>query len=139
MKRINLFFVFLLLCIGIVLTGCDGLMKLMNTAPTVTITEADQTIDNGASLTLHAVASDADGDELSYQWYVDDAKQIGAISTDYEFSAVPSTEISYVLKVEVSDGIDCSEDSVTITVSAPVEHNRLKRWTDWLIQQKSGK
>ena len=95
-----------------------------NLAPVVSITEDDAAVANGEEIVIHAVGADQNDDDLTFSWLVDDALQSGETGTTFSFSATPTVEKSYTIRVQVSDGSLTAEDSVVITVEAPSGGNR---------------
>ncbi len=96
-----------------------------NRRPTVTIVTQDQTVDGGASVSLDATASDPDGDDLTYSWSGSGSFR-DSISLDTRWSApaAQSSDQTYTLMVEVSDGSLNDTDSVSITVRGVPPPNR---------------
>ncbi len=97
----------------------------VNTAPTVTIDTAPTTIGNGETIIITTTASDPEEDPLNYNWYVDEVWQSGEELDTFEFSAAPSAETAYTIKVVVDDGDLHDLDEVVITVEAPAPVNDL--------------
>jgi hypothetical protein len=92
-----------------------------NTAPVVDAGPG-QTVDEGDVVTLTATASDVDGQPLSYAWtqvsgpavVLDDA----GVATPTFTAPEGLVNSDLVFRLDVSDGIATSSDTVTITVNA---------------------
>ncbi len=109
--------------VSAIVFGCNGFLDLFSSAnhrPTVIINERSVTVANGASATFTAVASDADGDRITYQWSVDSVAQSGATGSSFTAAFSPAAQTTYGISVQVSDGKDKASDTVTLTVLAPV-------------------
>jgi len=92
-----------------------------NTAPDVSA-GPDQSVDEGDTVQLVSVASDADDDELTYTW-----TQVSgpAVTLDDPTSTAPTFDVPDLIsddeitfKLEVSDGKTITEDTVVISISA---------------------
>ena len=105
---------------------------LGNTATTVTIqdndsspvltTIADRTIKLGQSVDITAVATDEDGDTLSYTWTRDASETTPAIPGNTELNAArlnftPPAIGTYTMTVTASDGTNGDTEQVMITVN----------------------
>lgn len=86
-----------------------------NAAPAVTLTVSDTSPSVGEMVTFTTVATDADGDTLTYTWYLNDVQQS---ATDANVTWTPTESGSFVIKVVVSDGSKTAEASKVIVVSA---------------------
>src|SRR5947209_4472388 len=91
-----------------------------NRRPTIVSASPGPTVVLDASMaqTFVVVASDPDGDPLTYRWTVDDAA-VGSSSPTYEF--VQNRPATYVVRVVVSDGSATADFvwSVTVRVRTP--------------------
>ena len=93
---------------------------ITNNAPPAADAGASQTVQEGATVTLSGVATDDDGDSLTYLWTHDSALPIelagnSTLSTTFTAPAVDSdTAVTFTLTV--SDGTASTSDAVTITV-----------------------
>ncbi len=87
-----------------------------NRAPTVNITLAPDTVDEGKKVTLTAQGSDPDGDDLIYTWYGSDDRILGT------GSSIDTKDLkagSQKVEVEVTDGNGgTAKASTTIEVNA---------------------
>ena len=108
-----------------------------NDLPTVKA-GADQTVQEGQTVTLNGTAADNDGDHLTYQWSHDSTLPIvfandASLSTTFAAPAVDAdTAVTFTLNVD--DGIGISSDHVTITI----DHNDLptvKAGADQTVQE----
>jgi hypothetical protein len=91
--------------------------RLGNTPPTVTITEGNVELANGAEQIFTAAVTDPDADDThTYAWYVDSEEQPDAAENTFSFSRAPWEGADYSVQVVVSDGTDTGEDSVTASV-----------------------
>ena len=108
-----------------------------NTSPTVD-TGADQTVQEGQTVTLNGTATDLNDDSLTYLWSHNSSLAIqlansASLSTTFTAPAVDAdTEITFTLNVD--DGIGISSDQVTITI----DHNDLptvKAGADQTVQE----
>ena len=90
---------------------------IINSAPVIDSFAPENTVPLyiGESQEFTVSASDADEDELSMQWFVNDVAVDGAVFDVYEFSA---TEIGeFEIKVLVNDNKDSTTKKWTLTVS----------------------
>ena len=108
-----------------------------NDLPTVKA-GADQTVQEGQTVTLNGTAADNDGDQLTYRWSHDSTLPIvfandASLSTTFAAPAVDAdTAVTFTLTVD--DGIGISSDQVTITI----DHNDLptvKAGADQTVQE----
>ncbi|RLB69786.1 MAG: hypothetical protein DRH03_08030, partial [Deltaproteobacteria bacterium] len=89
-----------------------------NHAPTVSLNFSPAQPVVGSPINFTATAADADGDTLSYKWYLDGALQSGVTTTTVKWSQ-PSVGV-HALKVVVSDGKGGeAEDTASFTVTNP--------------------
>lgn len=88
-----------------------------NSPPTVSITEDPATIESGDTIVYSAVANDIDGDDLTYQWYINNSIQEDRTTNIFPFTPNPSSTTSYTIMVLVSDGRKYANDSVVVTVN----------------------
>ena len=87
----------------------------VNTKPVVTnITVSPSAPQSGQTVTLTAVATDADNDTLTYEWYIQNVKQTG---TTASITWTPSSAGSYTIEVRVSDGKVTTPVTLSNTVS----------------------
>ena len=88
---------------------------------------ADQTVDEGDTVTLSGTASDSDGDPLTYMWTHDSALPITladdtALSTTFTAPAVTQdTTVTFTLAV--SDATDSVTDTVSVTITDTTPSN----------------
>ena len=100
---------------NVTVTGFDT-----NSSPVVGA-GADQTVDEGDTVTLSGTASDSDGDPLTYMWTHDSALSISladdtALSTTFTAPAVTQdTTVTFTLAV--SDDTDSVTDMVSVTIT----------------------
>ncbi len=86
----------------------------VNTRPVVSdITVSPSSPQTGQTVTLTAVATDADGDTLTYEWYIQNVKQSG---TGASITWTPSSAGTYTVEVRVSDGKVATPVSFTKTI-----------------------
>lgn len=91
---------------------------LPNNAPVITLT-ADQTVNEGDTVTLNVTATDADDDNLTYRWVVNGATvTLTGDTTDTITFTAPSISSDTALTVEVfvTDSIDEVSATSTVTV-----------------------
>jgi hypothetical protein len=88
-----------------------GMPKQMSSF-SVTITPSSATIDVGQSVTFTATVSPPSS-SYTYQWYLNNNK-VGSNLTSYYFA--PSQSGSYSIRVNVTNGTESSNNSVTVTV-----------------------
>jgi len=105
------------------LTGCPALVggdggedDPANAVPVVSIEEGDIAADPGQEVTFTAIATDDDGDSLSYQWFVNEEEEADATGETLTVSYRPEADTTYSIKVEVSDATDTASDRVDLTV-----------------------
>jgi hypothetical protein len=108
------------LVIALLLAGC---CPIANNAPQITSLSADPAmVDPEADTTITCVATDADGDTLTYAWSYS-GPAVGGISgtgSTVEWT-VPETEGTYTVSVTVSDGKGgTDEGSCAVTVEVSV-------------------
>jgi len=84
----------------------------LNSSPVVDA-GSDKSIELGQSVTLSAIASDSDGDAMSYEW-----SQSGVVlATTLSFEYTPSSEGNHTLTFEANDGNASASDSLNVEVS----------------------
>jgi hypothetical protein len=91
-----------------------------NIAP-VANSRADQTVDEGTTVTLNgSTSSDADDDALSYQWTAPTGITLNSATSASPTFTAPDVinDTPYIFTLEVSDGTASSTDQVVITVIA---------------------
>ena len=103
-----------------------------NDLPTVKA-GADQTVQEGQTVTLNGTAADNDGDQLTYRWSHDSTLPIvfandTSLSTTFAAPAVDAdTEITFTLTVD--DGLTDSTDTVLVTVNdVPDDSDFVTTW-----------
>lgn len=91
-----------------------------NKYPTVSLSPSNNYTNAwGGTNTFTATGSDADGDSLTYTWYVNGSKQEYLPSTNkFSLIATPSEETEYLIRVEASDGRGWGYDEITVTSRA---------------------
>jgi cytochrome c len=90
----------------------------VNTPPVIDEIVADpDTGEAPLEVSFTSIASDADGDELSYEWDFGDGDTSDAQNPTHTYTD-PGT---YEAELTVSDGTDEATDSVTVTVTEPGE------------------
>jgi hypothetical protein len=119
-------FVLVLLLMMLVVFGCSkddddsSPTGVTNNAPTIrSITSNPVNVGRQQSAYITCVATDSDGDSLTYFWRATS----GSISGDDETIrwSAPSIDGNYWVAVTVSDGREVAIDSLELTVSAPNE------------------
>ncbi len=114
----------LLLTAALVLTSCETFTRNANTAPVIQQTYANPAIvtTNGVT-TLACQATDSDGDSLEYSWSAPSGSfPQGAAGNPVTWQA-PATTGTCTITVDVNDGTDSAEDSLSVVVvenTAPV-------------------
>jgi hypothetical protein len=103
-----------------VVTNTIAVVVVPNNAPVITDVTADQTVDEGATVTINVTATDADSDTLTYRWVVNGATvTLTGDTTDTITFTAPDVTSDTTLTVEVfvSDGFDeVSSETRTVTV-----------------------
>ena len=96
-----------------------------NTAPTVTL-QSTATVVEGASLSITATGSDADGDALTYSWTTGTITGVlGTTSGTITFTAPQVTaDRTETMTVTVSDGSLTASASVTVTITNSTSTNQ---------------
>jgi serralysin len=101
-------------------TNTVAVVVVPNNAPVITDVTADQTVDEGTTVTMAVAATDADSDTLTYRWVVTGATVTltGATTDTIKFTAPEVTsETALTVQVFVSDGFDeVGSESRTVTV-----------------------
>lgn len=103
------------------LQGCGSESYTFNSAPSVSAGGA-VTLDNGATATLTCVASDPDGDALTYSWTVtsppgkDASALLSATDISNPVFTPDADDTLYVLTVTVSDGTYTESASLSVIV-----------------------
>ena len=96
-----------------------------NTAPTADA-GADQTVDEGDTVTLTGTAGDTDSDPLTYTWRQTDGTPTvtltGAATATATFTAPTdlAADAELTFRLSVSDGTNTTTDTVVVTVTAAV-------------------
>jgi serralysin len=103
-----------------VVTNTVDVVVIPNNAPVITDVTADQSINEGDTVTMNVTATDADDDTLTYRWVVNGATVTltGDTTNTITFTA-PSVTSDTALNVQVfvSDGFDeVSSETRTVTV-----------------------
>ena len=92
----------------------------VNIPPVVTIKTQGNTVAGGARVSLHATASDPDGDALTYIWSGSGSfDNPSGLDTTWTAPAAQSSDRTYELTITVSDGSLSDYDSVSFTVPTP--------------------
>lgn len=97
----------LFLFTAILFIGCESTMD--NSIPQGTINTLSTTIYEGDEIELTAIASDLDGDELSFQWSCDCGEFIGTTteeSVKWIAPELPSNSETGIIYLLISDGKD---------------------------------
>ncbi|MEM2900156.1 MAG: PKD domain-containing protein, partial [Thermoplasmata archaeon] len=68
------------------------------------------------TLLFNVTATDANGDMLSYQWYLDKQKLTGKTTREYSYTASYASAGNHTIKVEVSDGKATVSHTWNVTV-----------------------
>ncbi len=87
-----------------------------NNPPSVEILPGDVSAAPGESVELTANATDPDGDDLTFQWFIDQEAQVDAVSDTFTATFSPSEDTEYAVSVEVSDGTATVTDSASVAV-----------------------
>lgn len=92
-----------------------------NTAPTVQLTTAAQTVQGGTSVTLSANASDATGGVQRVEFLVDGLKVGEDTAAPYVFSwyATPAGSHTVYARAVDPSGVSATSNSIGVTVTAP--------------------
>ena len=102
-----------------VAVGADTVILTVspNAAPTVEIVGGDVLAGPGQTVTFEASATDADGDDISYEWFVDGQDQ-GEAGASFSFAATPSETRDFQIEVAATDAPGATTTAaVTLTVS----------------------
>ena len=103
-------------------TGYYPLLKAgtpTNTAPTIDAASPSSptSIHAPASTIFNVVASDAENDSLSYQWYKDSVDIIGETNPSYTYTVVLGDAGNYNITAVVTDGIETVQTEWEVTVT----------------------
>ena len=101
----------------ILFIGCESTMD--NSVPQGTISTVSTTIFENDEIELTAIASDIDGDELSYQWSCDCGKFVGSTTgTSVKWIApeLPTSSETGIIYLLISDGKDDFATNVTLYI-----------------------
>ncbi len=90
-----------------------------NTPPVVSIEEGNQTIIKGQIATFTITATDDENDTLSYRWFVDETEMVNETDPILHLSPSPSVASNYIVKIQVSDGINTVSADATLAVNLP--------------------
>ncbi|MFP4483898.1 MAG: Ig-like domain-containing protein [Spirochaetaceae bacterium] len=85
-------------------------------APSVTIVEGNQSAESGQEVTFTAEATDPEDATLTYRWFVDEVEQPDATSPVFSYSASPTADTDYTIRVSVSDGVNTVAAEAVLTV-----------------------
>jgi serralysin len=103
-----------------VVTNTVDVVVIPNNTPVITDVTADQSINEGDTVTLNVTATDADNDNLTYRWVVNGATVTltGSTTDTITFTAPDVTsDTALTVQVFVSDGFDeVSSETRTVTV-----------------------
>jgi len=112
----------LLLAALTIFPGCGGTAPAVNHSPTIIIITADSSsIDINQSNTITCIATDQDGDTLTYIWTKNGGTITGTGST-ITWTA-PATTGNYTITCTVSDGKSIDIQIISITVTEPQLEN----------------
>ena len=106
-----------LLFTTVLLIGCESTVD--NSTPQGTINTLSTTIYENDEIELTAIASDLDGDELSYQWSCDCGQFIGSTTeTSVKWVApdLPNNSETGIIYLLISDGKDDFATNVTLYI-----------------------
>jgi DnaJ-domain-containing protein 1 len=112
----------------------------INRAPTLNISEnlVNLEIFNNKSLELEGsmFASDPDGDNLDYRWYLDDSEPLSTLSNFRKplFDIQPG---EHTIKLEVSDGYEEVSESITFTVIEAPNEDKEDNWFQKLLNDEN--
>jgi len=135
-RQARAFSVLVVLVMSVLVTGYSGVVEEppVNNPPTIAALQArEDELDRRESCPIECVASDEDGDELTYEWW--------ASSGDIDFSGAtavwraPEQRGTYDIAVKVSDGNggEASEGiAVTVKGNDPPVIAGLKARVEWL-------
>jgi len=123
-----------------VVTKAIAVVVIPNNAPEITDVTADQTVDEGTTVTLTVTATDADSDTLTYRWVVNGTTvTLTGDTTDTVTFTAPSvtSDTALTVQVFVSDGFDeISSEIRTVTVKN-VESSTITPTTEAKSTEKS--
>jgi len=90
---------------------------LLNSAPTIDSynPESPQTIDESESIEFTHTSSDLDGDDLTYDWLLDDVQQ--SITQNWTYITDYFSSGSHILVLQVSDGMDIAIQNWIVNVN----------------------
>ena len=91
--------------------------------PTINCQNTTQSVTEGQSITLHATASDPNGDALTYAWTVD-GQSVSNNSPDFEFGTAGKSIGAHTVRVTVTDVDNMSAScEFTVTINRRPNHN----------------
>ena len=102
-----------------VVTSSVEVVVIPNNTPVITDVTADQTVDEGTSVTLTVTATDSDSDTLTYRWVVNGATVTltGDTTETVTFTAPDVTsDTALTVEVFVTDSFDEVSATSTVTV-----------------------
>ena len=106
MKKIFMFFTFLMMIGALFVAGCGGDTETTNSQPIIDRLIVPEQVKAGEKVKLDVVAHDADGDKLTYKWTVSD----GTVDAAGVWT-VPREPMNATVFVHVSDGVNKSVES----------------------------
>lgn len=89
-----------------------------NAAPTVRLEPKTAAVVVGQSVRVRAIASDPNGDKLTYEWTIA-GERVASVTDEVVFGSAGRRIGNYSIAVRVSDGELAASDTATVTLAAP--------------------
>jgi hypothetical protein len=132
-------------CLALVLFGLAGLSCKKNHSPIISALNAPASVEVDVSAAVTCLASDADGDALTYAWTCT-AGSLSSSSGESVWWTAPAASGSATISVTVEDtqgSNDATSKTITVTPAVRTEVDwdgqvAAHQWTYWNVYIKSG-
>ncbi|TPN89222.1 lipocalin family protein [Aquimarina algicola] len=119
-------FLFLAIFASVLVTSCSSDDDNTNSNPSKAIVELKESMPNISYTFTWSAATDADGDTVTYDFYVNDQKvDSDNASTEFVllFSEIEGLSYPFTIKVEAKDGNEGTSTSNELTIQDPIISN----------------